>query len=102
MQIFLPRRHPASDMPLLLVHIKNCTHFGGHRRVELCETLCNIFMYRTLADSKFFRRLPDRRLVFNDIICNTQYPLFYIFFQGRTPEDTVFTVYERGYAVILS
>ena len=45
----------------------------------------HFYMYGTLAYPEFFRRLPHRRLVFNDITGNLYRPLFNIIFQEKSP-----------------
>lgn len=54
-----------------------------------------IYMYRTLAYPKFFRRLSDRCIRGNDIICDLDRTLFDIIFQIKPLEDTVFTMYAK-------
>ena len=50
-------------------------------------------MYRTFADSKLLRRLADSSLCLYNIITNFYCTLFNIIFQGKSPENTVFTMY---------
>ena len=52
-----------------------------------------ILMYRTLADPKPLRRLPHRRAVLYNIICNLHGSLFNIIFQKNPPANIVFTMY---------
>lgn len=54
---------------------------------------CYDYMYRTLADPKPLRRLPHRRAVLYNIICNLHGSLFNIIFQKNPPANIVFTMY---------
>ena len=58
------------------------------------------YMYRTLADPELLRRLPHRRLRFNNVGRNLHRPLFNIIFQGKTPANIVFTMYAGELAVM--
>lgn len=100
MEVFLPGRHPAPDVPLLLVHVKNRPRLHRQGGVQLGKALGNVFMYRTLADPELLRRLPHRRLRFNNVGRNLHRPLFNIIFQGKTPANIVFTMYAGGLAVM--
>ena len=100
MQILLPGRHPSPDVPLLLVHVKNRPRLHRQGRVQLGKPLGNVFMYRTLADPELLRRLPHRRLRFNNVGRNLYRPLFNIIFQGKTPANIVFTMYAGVFEVI--
>ena len=60
----------------------------------------HFYMYRTLADPELLRRLPHRRLRFNNVGRNLHRPLFNIIFQGKTPANIVFTMYAGGLAVM--
>ena len=100
MEVFLPGRHPAPDVPLLLVHVKNRPRLHRQGGVQLGKAFGNVFMYRTLADPELLRRLPHRRLRFNNVGRNLHRPLFNIIFQGKTPANIVFTMYAGGLAVM--
>lgn len=45
MRIFFLCRHPAPDVPLLLVHVENLARFMREGWVHLLEAFCYIFMY---------------------------------------------------------
>ena len=93
MQILLSRSHPSPDMPLRLIHIQYFARFSRQGGVDLEEPFGDILMYRTLADPKLLRRLPHRRAVLYNIICNLHGSLFNIIFQKNPPANIVFTMY---------
>ena len=93
MQILLSRSHPSPDMPLRLIHIQDFARFSRQGGVDLEEPFGDILMYRTLADPKPLRRLPHRRAVLYNIICNLHGSLFNIIFQKNPPANIVFTMY---------
>ena len=92
-QIFLSRSHPSPDMALRLVHIQDFARFSRQGGVDLEEPFGDVLMYRTLADPKPLRRLPHRRAVLYNIICNLHGSLFNIIFQKNPPANIVFTMY---------
>ena len=93
MQILLSRSHPSPDMPLRLIHIQDFARFSRQGGVDLEEPFGDVLMYRTLADPKPLRRLPHRRAVLYNIICNLHGSLFNIIFQKNPPANIVFTMY---------
>ena len=93
MQILLSRSHPSPDMPFRLVHIQHFSRFSRQGGVDLEKPFGDILMYRTLADPKPLRRLPHRRAVLYNIICNLHGSLFNIIFQKNPPANIVFTMY---------
>ena len=93
MQILLSRSHPSPDMPLRLIHIQDFARFSRQGGVDLEEAFGDVLMYRTLADPKPLRRLPHRRAVLYNIICNLHGSLFNIIFQKNPPANIVFTMY---------
>lgn len=96
MQVFFLRGHPAPDVPLLLIDVQHPSGPGRQIAVDLHEAFCHILMYRTFAYPEPFCRLPHCRICLNDIIRNLNCPFFYIFFQGKSPEHAVCTVYAPG------
>lgn len=52
-------------------------------------------MYRTLANSKFFRRLSHCCLCLNNVICNLHCPLFDIIFQDKPPKTLFLQCMQR-------
>lgn len=100
MQIFLSRSHPAPDMPFRFIRIKHLSGFPGKGGIDLEESFGDVFMYRTLADPKLFRRLPHSRVIFYNIISNLHGSLLNIIFQKNPPANIIFTMYARGYKVM--
>ena len=45
MQIFFPRSKPATNMPLLLVYIKNLPHLNSQSRIDHFQAFYAILMY---------------------------------------------------------
>ena len=82
MQVFFSGCKTTSDMPLLLVHIQNLSHFTCQSRIELTETVSAVLMYSALTNPEFLRRLTHRCLCINNIICNFHCPLLDIIFHG--------------------
>ena len=58
MQILLPRRHPAADVALGLVYIKNLPRLRRQLRIHQHQPRGQILMHSALAHPEFFRRLP--------------------------------------------
>ena len=100
MKILLSRSHPSPDVALGLVHVKHLSCFTGQGGIDLEEPFGHVLMYRTLADSKPLRRLPHRRAVLYNIICNLHGSLFNIIFQKNPPANIVFTMYAGGKSLI--
>lgn len=96
MKILLSRSHPSPDMPFRLIHIENLACFTGQGGIDLEEPFGHVLMYRTLADSKPLRRLPHRRAVLYNIICNLHGSLFNIIFQ-KIPLQTSFLQCMQGF-----
>lgn len=80
--VFLFCCHPATDMTLRFVNIKNHTCLGCKGWIDMFQAICHVLMYCTFADPEFLRRLPYRRIVVYDVIGNGHRPLFDIIFQG--------------------
>ena len=80
MQVLFPGSKSAPDVPLRFIQIQNLSCLPCKRWVDLEKTLGDVFMYRTLTNPKRRRRLPHRRLIFNDIISNLNRSLFNIIF----------------------
>ena len=89
-KILLSGGHSSPDMALWFIDIQNLPGLGSQFGVYLNQTICDIFMYRTLADSKFFRCLPYRGIRLNDITCNLYRPLLNIIFQREITPQTLF------------
>lgn len=99
-QIFFSGSQPTSDVTLLLVHIQNLAHFTRKPRIQLQKTLRTVFMHRTLADPKLFRRLSHCCLCFHNIPRDLHRSFFDIIFHKKASEDTVFTVYAKAFSKI--
>ena len=99
-QILLSRSHPSPDMPFRLVHIQDFARFSRQGGVDLEEPFGDVLMYRTLTDPKLLRRLPHRRAVLYNIICNLHGSLFNIIFQKNPPANIVFTMYAGVFEVM--
>ena len=67
MQVFFSGCKTTSDMPLLLIHIQNLSHFTCQSRIELTETVSTVLMYSALTNPEFLRRLTHRCLCINNI-----------------------------------
>ena len=86
MLVLLLRRQPAANMAFCLVDVQNHPRLRREGGIDVDETVGDVFMYRTLADSKLFRRLPHRRVFINNIVRYLDRPFFNIFFHGVPPE----------------
>lgn len=95
MQIFFLRGLAAAYMAFLLIDVQHRSDLMSKGGIKPGETLCDVFMYRTFADAKLFCRLPHCCSALHDIIRYVQHTLFYIFFQGYSPEKPVFTMYAQ-------
>ena len=102
MKILLSRSHPAPDMPLRFIRIQNLAGLPGQGRIDLEEPFGDVLMYRTLADPEPLRRLPHRRIILYNIICNLHGSLLNIILQKNPPANVVFTMYAGKKEVILS
>ena len=100
MKILLSCSHPAPDVALRFVGVKNLSGFTGKGWVNLEEPFGNIFMYRTLTDTELFRCLPHRRTVLYNIIRNLHGSFLNIIFQKNPPANIVFTMYAGGKSLI--
>lgn len=89
MQILLPRRHPAPDVPLGFIHIQNLSDFLCQRGVNGLNSLRTILVRCRLTDPEFLRRLPHRRIIVYNILGDFNRPLFDITFQ-KIPADILF------------
>ena len=101
MKIFLSCSHPSPDMALRLIHIQHLARLPRQGGVDLEEPLGDIFMYRTLADSKLLRRLPHSRVILYDIISNLHGSFLNVIFQKNPPANIVFTMYAEEKVLIL-
>ena len=54
MQILLPRRHPAADVALGLVYIKNLPRLRRQLRIHQHQPRGQILMHSALAHPEFF------------------------------------------------
>lgn len=95
MQIFFSRCHSTSYMTLCFIHIKYFSCLTCKWWIDLLQTFCNIFMYRTLRHSKLFCRLPNCRLILNNIIRNLHRALFDIIFH-KNPLHSLFLQFMQG------
>lgn len=80
-QIFLSGRQSAADVPLRFIDIEHLPGFCRKRGLDLHQAVGDILMYRALADSKMFCRLPHRRIIINDISGDFHRSFLYIAFQ---------------------
>ena len=85
MQIFLPGSKSATDVTFFFIHIQNLTRLSRQCRIDLDQPVCHIFMYCTLTDSKFFRRLSYCRFCFYYVMCNLHCTFFDIILQRKIP-----------------
>ena len=97
MQIFFPGSQTTADMTLLFVEIQDFPRLFGKLWIDLCQTVGDIFMYRTFADAKLPGCLAYRCLVFNNIRSNFERSFFNIIFQKIPLHDCFFTIYARGF-----
>ena len=70
MQVFFFSSQSTTNMTLRFVNVQ---HFSGlfcKSRIDIQQPLSYIFMNCRFADTKFFCRLPHRRIVVYDVICN--------------------------------
>lgn len=93
MKILLSCSHPAPDVALRFVGVKNLSGFTGKGWVNLEEPFGDIFMYRTLTNPKLLRCLPHGSIIFYYIICNFYCSLLNIIFQKNPPANILFTMY---------
>ena len=100
MKILLSCSHSSPDVPLGLIHIQHFARFPGKGRIDLEQPFGNIFMYRTLTDSKLLCRLPHSRVIFYNIISNLHGPLLNIIFQKNPPDNVIFTMYAGIFEVM--
>ena len=90
MQILFLRSKSSTDMTLLLVYIEDLPHFHCQGWIDHSETFYTVFVHRTLAYPKFFRRLPHRCPGLNYVTCYFHCPLFNIIFQRKIPRRHCF------------
>ena len=86
MEVFFPRRHAAPDMPLRFIRIQHFTGVPGKGGIDLDQSIGDVLMYRTFADTKLLRRLPHCRVVFNNVHGDLDGSPFNIFFQKNPPQ----------------
>ena len=82
-------------MPFGFVRVQHPAGLRRECRIDLKESLGNIFMYRTFADPKLLCRLPYSGVAFYDIIGDFYGSFFNIIFQENPPANLVFTMYEK-------
>jgi len=70
MQILFSCGKPAPDMALRFIDIEYFSRFFRERRVNLHQSVRNIFMYCGFANTKLLRRLPHGGIVIDNIISN--------------------------------
>ncbi len=85
MQIFLPGSKSATDVTFFFIHIQNLTCLSRQCRIDLNQPVCYIFMYCTLTNPKFFRRLSYCRFCFYYVMCNLHCTFFDIILQRKIP-----------------
>lgn len=89
MQILLFGCKSPTNVSFRLVHIQNFSCLACKGWINLDKTFCNVFMYRTFTNSKFFRCLPYCCIFLDYIISNINCPFFYVSLQ-RNPSYIVF------------
>lgn len=92
--------HPPADMALRLIHIQHLSGLRCQRTVDLRQAFCHIFMYRTLTDPEFFRRLANGCILLHNVISYLQSPFFNITFHRQIPCNTCFYIVCRGFLKI--
>ena len=68
MLVLLLCSQSAADMALGLVDVENHPRLRRQARIDMNQTVCDIFMYCGLTDSKPLCRLPHGRVFVDDII----------------------------------
>ena len=63
-EVLFLRGKSSTNMPLLFIDIQHFSCFLRKSRVNLQQPIRNIFMYRTLADSKFLLLSASQLLLF--------------------------------------
>ena len=96
MQIFFFCCHTTSDMPLLFIHLQHISHLFGKRRIDLLQSVCTVFMYRTFTDSEFLRRLSHCCIILYNKHCDFHGSFFNIIFQ-KNPLQTSFYNVCKGF-----
>ena len=85
MKILLFRSKSTTDMPFRLILIQHLPCLPRQCRIDLDQPVCHIFMYCTLTDPKFFRRLSYCRFCFYYVMCNLHCTFFDIILQRKIP-----------------
>ena len=99
MQILFPCSQSTTYMALGFIYVKNLPCLCCQRRVNLQETFCAVFMYRTLAYSEFLRRLSHSCLCLNNVIRNLHCPFFDVIFQDKPPKTLFLQCMQRAVAI---
>ena len=74
--IFIPGGHSSTNVSFLLVHIQDFSCLGCQGWIDVQQPVCQIFVYRTFADTKSSGSLPYGSIMFYDIMCHLYDPLF--------------------------
>lgn len=96
MQIFLPRGHPAPDVPFGLVHIQHLAGLRCQMGIDIEQAFCYVFMHRRFAHPELFRGLPHCRIIVYDVIRNGYRPLFDILLQGLPLQNVFYILCKEG------
>ena len=75
----------APYMALGFVNVQDHPGPGCQGRIDVLQSVRHIFMYRTLTDPKFFRRLSYCRFCFYYVMCNLHCTFFDIILQRKIP-----------------
>ena len=70
------------------IYIEYLSRFLCKCRINLHQSICNIFMHRRFANPKLLRRLPNGSIVINNIISNIDCSFLNIILQKKTPQNT--------------
>ena len=95
LQIFFFCCKSAPDVALGFVHVEHLARFFCQRMIEGRQTLCDVFMYRTLAHSERLGRLAHGGVLLDNVVCDANCPLLDILFQSL-PLKSLFLQCMRG------
>jgi len=83
-------------MTLGFVNIKDYPGPGCQGRINVFQTVRNIFMYRRFGNPKFLRCLPHGRMIVYDVVGDRNRAFFNIFLQENPPARTFLHTYAGG------
>ena len=97
MQIFFFRSHSTSNMSLLFIDLQHAAHFFCQCRINQRQSVCTVFMYRTLTNSKFLCRLSYRCVIFYDITSDLYGSFFNIILQKNPLQTSFYNVCRKRF-----